>query len=343
MAADKLRKLLLSVAVCVSCSGVSAGYYEGFEAYTRGDFESAMKEWKKVAEPGFSLFGSGIPDDPEERQEMADARYAIGLLYWNGKGVQQNYKAAAKWMKEAAALGHAEAQLKLGYMHINGQGVPRDTRAAEEWLAQSAKQGNMDAQYNLAVLYYKGLTGEPDVAKARYWFSKAAEQGDKVSARVLKDLDRPGQAVAMTQAESGSVSAAPVTMPPRSSAPSPAPEVAEAQAAPVSTSAAPRPSFSSEPLQPPRWLAAKGGDHYTIQLLASSSEDGIQRVASRHSGFGPFSYYTKRKDGQQLYVLVQGAYADVAAAKRGLAALPEELKKNQPYPVRIGKLGQYLN
>jgi TPR repeat protein len=265
---------------------------------------------------------------------MADARYAIGLLYWNGKGVQQDYQKAAKWMKDAAEIGHGEAQLKLGYMHINGQGVPQDPGKAEGWLSQSAQQGNMDAQYNLAVLYYKGLAGEPDVEKARYWFAKAAEQGDKVSKRVLKDLAQPGQSLAIDQAanQGGSTVAAVASQ---------TPKVASREE-PVSTTIQ-KGRFTEGSLNPPRWLAKQSDGNYTIQVLASSSEAGINKVVNQHRGFGPFGYYTKNKQGQRLYVLVQGVYSDAESAKRAVAALPADLQKNKPYPVRIGKLRQHLN
>ena len=39
----------------------------------------------------------------------ATAQFNLGLLNENGKGVAQDFKAAAEWYAKAAASGHAEA------------------------------------------------------------------------------------------------------------------------------------------------------------------------------------------------------------------------------------------
>ena len=327
-----------AVLLLAAGSGVQASYYEGYEAYSRGDFETALREWREVASAGFSLFGSGIPEDKEKRAEMADARYAIGLLYWNGKGVERNFRESAKWLHDAAEIGHADAQLKLGYMYINGKGIPQDYGKARKWLSQSAEQGNMDAQYNLAVLYYKGLGTPQDMEKARYWFDKAAAQGDKVSKRVLADLatgldmQQPPSAVAAASlATPMSTPAAERKSPAVPGTPKPESVMAQSD------------NTRDGRLRDPAWLASQPDGHFTVQLIALSGKEGLEKLAKRHAGQGPFGYYTKHKGDATLYVLVQGVYPSADQARAALAAYPAELRRNNPFVKKIADIREYLD
>lgn len=86
-----------------------AGFDEGMAAYQRGDYATALKEWRPLAEQG-----------------DATAQYNLGVMYRNGQGVPQDYKEAVKWYRMAAEQGHAFAQNNLGVMYDNGLGVTED-------------------------------------------------------------------------------------------------------------------------------------------------------------------------------------------------------------------------
>ena len=49
-----------------------------------------------------------------------------GLMYDNGQGVLQDYKATSRWFRHAAEQGFAKAWYNLGVMHGNAQGVLQD-------------------------------------------------------------------------------------------------------------------------------------------------------------------------------------------------------------------------
>ncbi|WP_275113977.1 tetratricopeptide repeat protein [Psychromonas antarctica] len=68
------------------------------------------------------------------KQGDAEAQYNQGLIYFNGKGVPQDYKQAAMWYRKAAEQGHAQAQYDLGSMYSNGKGVVQDDKKAYMWL-----------------------------------------------------------------------------------------------------------------------------------------------------------------------------------------------------------------
>ena len=116
-------------------SGVFADYEAGLDAYKKGDYETAYKEWKALAEQG-----------------DAEAQFGLGLMYRNGQGVTQDDKEAVKWYRLAAEQGYADAQFALGQMHLKGQGVIQDYKEAVKWYRLAAAQGQAAAQNNLANL-----------------------------------------------------------------------------------------------------------------------------------------------------------------------------------------------
>ena len=109
-----MRRLLpilcLTFAVLLGSAGVSwsADFQKGVDAYKRGDYATALREWKPLAEQG-----------------DADAQTLLGVMYRKGLGVPQDDKTAVKWYKLAAEQGYATAQFILSYcqklvMRISG-------------------------------------------------------------------------------------------------------------------------------------------------------------------------------------------------------------------------------
>jgi len=145
-----------------------ADYQAGGNAYERGDFDTALKEWRPLAEQG-----------------NASAQYNLGLMYDSGQGVSQDYQEAVRWYRLAADQGVARAQSNLATMYYKGQGVPQDYTEAVKWYRRAADQGNALAQYNLATMYYFGQVVPQDYVLAHMWANLAASTGseDKVKKR----------------------------------------------------------------------------------------------------------------------------------------------------------------
>ena len=55
-------------------------------------------------------------------------------------------------LRARAEQGDADAQANLGLMYYNGEGVPQDYAEAVRWFRLAAEQGDADAQYNLGVM-----------------------------------------------------------------------------------------------------------------------------------------------------------------------------------------------
>jgi TPR repeat protein len=116
---------LFTFAALVLAVPALADFQTGLDAYKKGDYVGAAKEWRPMAEAG----------DPV-------AQYNMGLLYLDGQGVPQSPAEAANWFRRAAEQDYTQAQHNLGAMYGSGQGVKRDYVQAYKWLNICAAKGN---------------------------------------------------------------------------------------------------------------------------------------------------------------------------------------------------------
>ena len=125
-----MKKLLvpfwLTLIIFIGSAGVgqSADFQKGWTAYQSGDYATALREWKPLADQGHGV-----------------ASYGLGVMYRDGQGVSKNYKTAVKWFKLAAELQDALGQHNLAVMYVNGQGVPQDYIRAYMWWEIAASSG----------------------------------------------------------------------------------------------------------------------------------------------------------------------------------------------------------
>jgi TPR repeat protein len=105
----------------------------------------------------------------------ADAQFALGVMYANGRGVPKDDVQAPEWYRKAADQGHADAQFALGVM--NDQGRSLGAAIAIRWYRKAADQGHADAQSNLGTMYASGRGVPTDDVQAVKWCRLAADQG----------------------------------------------------------------------------------------------------------------------------------------------------------------------
>ncbi len=118
----KLAGLAIIAALCAGFTlGLTApawaGWDEGVAAAKRGDYATALREWRPLAEQG-----------------SADAQFFLGVMYHKGHGVPQDYAEATRWFREAAERDLAASQFLLAAMYGLGHGVPRDYVQAHVWI-----------------------------------------------------------------------------------------------------------------------------------------------------------------------------------------------------------------
>ena len=136
----------------------------GVAAYQTGDFATALKEWRPLAEQG-----------------VATAQYNLGTMYDNGNGVVQDYAEVVKWYRLAAEQGHANAQYNLGTMYDTGNGVVQDYAEAVKWYRLAAEQGFAIAQTALGWMYEYGQGVLQHNILSHMWFNIASANGYKKS------------------------------------------------------------------------------------------------------------------------------------------------------------------
>ena len=71
-------------------------------------------------------------------RDHAEAQYALGTFYADGRGVAVNPPQAPGWDEKAATRGVAEAANSLGRLYENGIGVSADREKAIEWYYRAA-------------------------------------------------------------------------------------------------------------------------------------------------------------------------------------------------------------
>jgi TPR repeat protein len=91
--AKKWNVLIIGFALLLSaCAGTTKQLQQGKVSFEQKNYTEAFSELKPAAERG-----------------NKDAQYAIGYMYFYGRGVQKNKVAAKKWIGKAAAQGQQQA------------------------------------------------------------------------------------------------------------------------------------------------------------------------------------------------------------------------------------------
>ncbi len=129
MTSQQIAIGLVVIALFVgSMTAHAVDYSVGYEAYRRGDYATALRIFRQLADQG-----------------NADAQCSLGLMYGFGNGVTQDYAAALKWYHKAADQGYADAQLNLGLLYTRGKGVTHDIVQAHMWYTLAAASGDRSA------------------------------------------------------------------------------------------------------------------------------------------------------------------------------------------------------
>ncbi len=117
----------------------------GYEAWQRGDYTRAVREWRDLAAAG-----------------NADAQYNMAQAYRQGKGVAKNEKQAEILLAKAAAQGHIRATDNYGLLLF--QSGRREE--AMPYVMAAAERGNPWAQYLIGIGHFNGDLVKKDWVRA---------------------------------------------------------------------------------------------------------------------------------------------------------------------------------
>lgn len=169
-----MKHVILALAVWLLIAAPAwAGFAEAVAAYKRGDYATALREWRPLAEQG-----------------NASVQYNLGIMYAKGRGVAQDDSEAVRWFARAAEQGNTDAQYALGLMYGHGRGVPRDYVKAVRLWRPIADKGDDDAQYVMGLMYANGTGVPQDYLQAYKWYNLAASQGNRLALEARDALAR---------------------------------------------------------------------------------------------------------------------------------------------------------
>lgn len=104
----------IHVALAASVSDAQAGSFrEGVAAYKAAEYTEAHRIWSRLARTGYVL-----------------AQYNLAIMYFAGRGLDQDYAQAMEWFQRAASNNFAPALVNLAHMFRDGLGTGKNPENA---------------------------------------------------------------------------------------------------------------------------------------------------------------------------------------------------------------------
>ncbi|MFA7596826.1 MAG: SPOR domain-containing protein [Novosphingobium sp.] len=160
--------LLAAVSALALAGPVHADVKAGVDAWSAGDYATAVKEWQEPAAKG----------DP-------DAQFNLAQAYRLGRGVAQDEAKARELYAAAAKSGHIEAGDHYGLMLFQ-------TGRREEalpYVQAAAGRGDPRAQYLLGIAYFNGDFFEQDWVRAYALMTLAHSAGLPQAVPAMAQMD----------------------------------------------------------------------------------------------------------------------------------------------------------
>lgn len=119
-----MKKTLFTL-LTLSTLLIANNYNKGVDAYKVGDYKTAVELWKPYAVDG-----------------NVNAQYSIATIYYEGKGgIEQNYRKAMYWYKQAAESDYAKADAQIALMYCKGEGVLKSYKKAVPYVQAAFDNG----------------------------------------------------------------------------------------------------------------------------------------------------------------------------------------------------------
>ena len=330
--------------------------------YAESHYAIGMLYWK----------GDGVPQDLvtssvwlKQAAEMnhRGAQVKLGYLYTAGEGVQQNFIEARKWLEMAAAQGDPDALYNMGVFYRDGLGVLPDERESLKWFRQAAAKGDrvsaqIVAQHDGSRDWANNESFQPTNDGAAYLAKGVdlAEDKDEVElvevaepehfddfeeqqeVGLTNDIDEqeieesiakvvPGRPAESKVEQDRPTPEAPLESSPESLADSIEPELA---------------AYAEKGDSGENWILEQDPDKYTIQVVALRQPEQLHTFMDRYPQLAPFAIYRQLRYENPLWVLIQGDYADVDAARAAVTSFPRDLTKRDKLWIRRFQMVQGL-
>lgn len=168
MGMARIGKALAAALLFAAPYAAQADVKTGVEAWSAGNFDRAVKEWRDPAAKG----------DPDAQFNMAQA-------YRLGRGVEQNLKQAEVFYAKAAAQGHLKAADNLGLLLFqNGR-----REEAMPYVKAASDRGDPRAQYLIGIAHFNGDLVEKDWVRAYALLTLANSTGLPQAGPAIQQMD----------------------------------------------------------------------------------------------------------------------------------------------------------
>lgn len=161
--------IIVSLALVAGTTPALADTKAGVDAWQRGDYRAAVKEWREAA-----------------RANDADAQFNLGQAYKLGRGVPVDLPVAESWYQKAAEQGHPDAETSYGLILF--QNGKRDQ--ARPWLERAVARGEPRAQLVLGTMLYNGDGVPRDWPRAYALMVRASGSGMEQATQVRAQMDQ---------------------------------------------------------------------------------------------------------------------------------------------------------
>jgi cell division septation protein DedD len=158
----------LAATLLAGAAPALADVKSGVDAWTRGDYSAAVREWEAPAAAG-----------------DADAMFNLGQAFRLGRGVPADAQRAEALYARAAAAGHMQAADTYGLMLF--QDGRRD--AALPYLQDAARRGDPRSQYLLGIAHFNGDLLPRDPVRAYALVTMANSAGLPQAASAIRQMD----------------------------------------------------------------------------------------------------------------------------------------------------------
>ena len=95
-------------------------------------------------------------------------------------------------------------------------------------------------------------------------------------------------------------------------------------------------------VSPEEWVATQNPKYYTLQLASSTNQQLIDKYYRENELEGHAGYYRSKREGEEWFALVYGAYPSVQDAKDAIETLPQDLKKWSPWVRNIKSIHRIM-
>ncbi len=140
----------------------------GVDAWSRGQYEAAVREWRGPADRG-----------------DADAMFNLAQAYKLGRGVPADLVKAEDLFRRAAAKGHLQASDNYGLLLFQRG----ERQQALPFIERAAKRGDPRAQYLLGIAHFNGDFVAKDWVRAYALVTLAQQAGQPQAGPALRQMD----------------------------------------------------------------------------------------------------------------------------------------------------------